>query len=89
MAEHLNQAVEPELNAFSAMGKPLSTAARQKGFEACKDMGLNSARAWECVNGVVEQLERDKPYEAQAAAMKFIDLTGAYRLMATLLAAAR
>lgn len=87
MAEHLNQKAEPEMDAFNAMGKPLSTAARQKGYDACKEMGLSSARSWECVNGVAEQLERDKPYEAQGAAMKFLDLTGAYRLMATLLAA--
>jgi hypothetical protein len=30
-------------------------------------------------------LERDKPYEAQAAGMKFLDLTGTYRLFAVLL----
>lgn len=86
MAEHMNQAVEPEMDPFNAMGKPIPPAARQAGYDACKEMGLSSARAWECVNGMAEQLERDKPYEAQDAAMKLLDLTGAYRLMATLLA---
>jgi hypothetical protein len=50
-------------------------------------MGLNSARAWECVSSIANQLERDKPYEAQAAGMRFLDLTGTYRLMAVLLTA--
>jgi hypothetical protein len=88
MAEHLNQRVEPAMDPFSAMGTPIPANARQAGYEACKAMGLGSARSWECVGAVAEQLERDKPYEAQGAAMKFLDLTGAYRLMATLLAAA-
>ncbi|TES99686.1 hypothetical protein E3D46_22910 [Burkholderia cepacia] len=76
------------MDAFNAMGKPIPAQARQVGYEACKAMGLESGRSWECVGAVAEQLERDKPYEAQGAAMKFLDLTGAYRLMATLLAAA-
>lgn len=88
MAEFINQTTEPSLDPFSAMGKPIPPAARQAGFDVCKDMGLDSARAWEAVNGMAEQLERDKPYEAQGAAMKFLDLTGAYRLMATILCAA-
>jgi hypothetical protein len=50
-------------------------------------MGLNSARAWECVSSIANQLEHDKPYEAQAAGMRFLDLTGTYRLMAVLLTA--
>jgi hypothetical protein len=88
MAEHLNQRVEPAMDAFSAMGKPIPPHARQAGYEACKSMGLESGRSWECVSATAEKLERDKPYEAQGTAMKFLDLTGAYRLMATLLAAA-
>ena len=88
MAEHMNQTVEPEMDAFNAMGKPIPAAARQKGYETCFEIGLSKARAWECTSACAEQLERDRPYEAVAAAMKFVDLTGAYRLMATLLAAA-
>jgi hypothetical protein len=87
MAEHLNQTVEPELCGFSAMGKPLNENARSEAYKHCKAMGLNSARAWECVQAVAEQLERDRPYEAQAAGMKFLDLTGTYRLFAVLLTA--
>lgn len=86
MAEHMNQAIEPAMDPFSAMGKPIPAEARQAGYDACRSMGLASPRAWECVSGTAERLERDKPYDAQGAAMKFLDLTGAYRLIATLLA---
>jgi hypothetical protein len=85
MAEFINQHVEPPLDGFNAMGKPIPADQRQHGYDTCKEMGLDSARAWECVNATAEQLERDKPHEAQGAAMKFLDLTGAYRLMAVLL----
>ena len=85
MAEHLNQKTEPAMDPLSMMGRPIPPSARQAGYDHCKQMGLESARAWECVNGMAEQLERDKPYEAQGAAMKFLDLTGSYRLMAVLL----
>lgn len=86
MAEHLNQVVEPELYPFNQMGKPLSAESRQAGFEDCMEMGLTSAAAWECVAAVANSLERDKPFDAQAAAMKFLDLTGSYRIIAVLLA---
>ncbi len=65
MAEHLNQTTEPEMNPFNQMGKPILMKARTEGYNHCKMMGLNSARAMmECVNGVAKQLQRDKPYEA-------------------------
>ena len=88
MAEHLNQKVDPPMDPLSMMGHQLSTNARQAGYEHCKAMGLDSARAWECVNAVAEQLERDKPYDAQAAGMKFLDLTGTYRLFSAILVTA-
>ncbi len=85
MAEHLNQEVEVALSPFNAMGKPLGTRARESGYRECKLMGLDQARAVECTSATAEQLERDKPYEALNLAMKFLDLTGAYRLIAVLL----
>lgn len=85
MAEHLNQQVEPELSPFNNMGKPLAMQARKVAYEHCIAMGLSSARAWECVGAVANSLERDEPYDAQAAGMKFLDLTGVYRLFAVLL----
>lgn len=87
MAEHLHQRIKPELDFFNQMGKPLPEAARTSAYKACKAMGLNSAKAWSCVQEVAEQLERDHPYEAQAAGMRYLDLTGTYRLFAVLLAA--
>lgn len=88
MAEFLNQKVEPEMDAFGAMGKPILTGARAAGYDQCKQMGLTASRAMECVNAVSEMLSRDKPYEAMAAGMKFLDLTGTYRLFAVILSAA-
>ena len=88
MAEHMNRKVDEEMNPFNQMGKPLLMDARVAGYEHCKEMGLSPARAVECVNGVAEQLQRDKPDEAQAMGMKFLDLTGTYRLFAVLLCAA-
>lgn len=86
MAEHMNQPATARMEGFDALGKPIPLARRQRAYDVCKEMGLDdSARAWECVNGMAEQLERDKPHEAQGVAMRFIDLTGAYRLMAVLL----
>lgn len=88
MAEHLNQKVEPPMDPMSMMGRPLSGPARQAGYETCKEMGLDSAKAWECTQAVAEQLERDKPYEARAAGMRFLDITGTYRLFSEILVTA-
>ena len=76
------------MDPFNQMGRPILMDARAEGYEHCKAMGLTPARATECVNVVAEQLQRDKPYEAQAAGMKFLDLTGVYRLFAVMLTAA-
>ncbi|MNR71840.1 hypothetical protein D3C71_25180 [compost metagenome] len=86
MAEFLNQTVEPALSPMNATGKVIPATAREAAYEHCKQMGLDQARAYECVSSVAEQLERDHPYEAQAAGMRFLDLTGVYRLVAVLLA---
>ena len=86
MAEFLDQKVEPELSPLNNMGKPLTTKARTEAYKHCLEMGLNSPRAWECVGGMAEQLERDEPYEAMAVGMRHLDLTGTYRVMAVLLA---
>ena len=85
-AEFMNQKVEPPLVGMNAMGKPIPYSRKQSAYEQCKEMGLKEDRAYEVVNGMSEQLERDKPYEAVACGMKFLDLTGTYRVMAYLLA---
>jgi len=87
VAEFLQQTLEPELSGFARMGHPLPENVRSVAYEHCKQMGLDSARSWECVQAVAQQLERDQPYEAMAAGMKFLDLTGVYRLFAVLLTA--
>jgi len=94
MAEHLNQTLprrqtkEGSGDGFDAMGKPVPIYRRTAGLEVCKAMGLTDREdAIACVGGMAEQLERDKPYEAMARGMRYLDLTGTYRLMAVLLTA--
>jgi hypothetical protein len=88
MAEFLGQKKEPEMDPFNQMGKPIPFPVREEAYQLCKEWGLSNARAYECVSGVCTMLERDKPYEAMAHGMKFVDLTGTYRLFAVLLAGA-
>ena len=94
MAEFLNQTVPTRMSkegsdsGFDAMGKPVPMHRRTAALEHCRQMGLtNTEDAWNCVGGMAQQLERDRPYEAMAAGMKYLDLTGVYRLMAVLLCA--
>jgi len=71
---------------FNAMGKPIPLARQQAGMDHCKQMGLTDRdQITSLVGGMVNLLERDRPYEAQAFGMKHLDLTGVYRLMAVLL----
>jgi hypothetical protein len=72
-------------NAFNAMGKPIPFSRRQAAYDCAKGMGVESGDCFTMVGAMSEQLERDKPYEAQQTALKYVDLTGAYRLMAVLL----
>lgn len=86
MAEHKEQEIGEELFPFNNMGKPVPFERRQSAYKNCRHMGLNQARAYECVDAMAEQLKRDEPYMAQKAGMQFLDLTGTYRIMAVLLA---
>ena len=92
MAEFLNQD-RPEsmsddpASGFGAMGKPVPFYRREAGYQTCRDLGLESEGAFSAVNGMAEALKRDQPYEAMAAGMRYLDLTGTYRLMAVLLTA--
>lgn len=70
---------------FNAMGKPIPQHRRQAGYEHAKTMGLDTERAWSCVAGMSNALERDRPYDAMQAGMYHLDLTGTYRMMAVLL----
>lgn len=73
------------MSPFNNMGKPIPTTRRENALRHCLEMGLDRARAVECVSGMAEQLERDHPYEAQAVGMRHLDLTGTYRVVAVLL----
>lgn len=84
-AQFMNQVRPEPLSQFSKMGQPVSFATRQRGYDSCKEMGLQHTEAFDCVQAVSDLLERDKPYEAMQACMKWLDLTGTYRLFATLL----
>ena len=76
-----------EPSAMNNIGKPIDEDHRQSGDDALKDMGVScSGSRWDCVQGVCDSLERDKPHEAMKKAMRYVDVTGAYRLFATLLA---
>ena len=88
MAEHLNQS-KPDHSGdpFHWMGKPLPPSVRDAGYWHCRAMGLDHVKAHACTEQVPNALERDEPYQAQAAAMRYPDLTGYYRIVAVLLAA--
>ena len=93
MAEFLNQQVpedSPEVIAgFEAMGKPIPDYRKDAGYQTCrKAFGMDANKSFGTVQGCADALERDEPYKAMEAAMKYgLDLTGAYRLMAVLLTA--
>lgn len=82
------EALPPDVDTSSglgAMGHPIPAYRRQAGYDFCRSLGLTQERATEAVSGVAGQLERDEPYYALELGMKFLDLTGAYRLFAILL----
>jgi hypothetical protein len=71
---------------FNAMGKPIPLDRRTNAANHMRQMGVTDAEdVWTCVAMVAGQLERDAPYEALRHAMKYLDLTGSYRLIAVLL----
>ncbi len=76
-----------EPSPFDAIGKPISAESREHGNRELKAMGIKSSGdRWDCVEIVANKLERDNPHEAMKSAMKYVDVTGAYRLFASLLA---
>ena len=86
MAEFLNQTVEPEMYGLNALGKPVLEDRMDTAYKTCKAMGVSTPRAFECVSAMAEAIKRDNPYGAMEAGMKFVDLTGTYRLLAVLMA---
>lgn len=78
--------LEPELAAgMAALGKPIPYYRKQAAYEQAKLMGVQDGKAYPLINSVSEQLERDNPYAAMEIGMRYLDLTGVYRLFAYLL----
>lgn len=72
---------------FNAMGKPIPECRLQAAYDEAKTMGIDSPEErMNLVNAVAKKLEHDKPFDAQQVAIKHLDLTGSYRLIACLLA---
>jgi len=68
------------------MGHRVPTDRKEAAYSAAKEMGITGfEEASELVGTVATCIERDRPYEAQKAGLKFLDLTGTYRLMAALM----
>lgn len=72
---------------FAAMGKPVPFFRRQAAMDHAKNMGVESSSAMRAIGEMAECVARDEPYKALAVAMKIVDLTGSYRLLAVLCAA--
>lgn len=94
MAEFMNtprvasrmQEIEGD-SGFAAFGKPVSTERRSEALKHIREMGIaNNADAWECIGNMSGAIERDQPYECVGIGMRYVDLTGTYRLMAVLCA---
>lgn len=90
MAQFLGQSPKPRAapagQGFDGMGKPISFARRGRAYEHCKAMGMTDHDHMMAVVGALaDALERDEPYQAMSEGMRYLDLTGTYRLMAVLL----
>lgn len=72
---------------FAAMGKPVPYNRRQAAYDAARSMGLDEP--FTMIEGMCEALKHDRPYEAIQVAMEYVDLIGAYRLVAHLLTEGR
>lgn len=92
----------PVPEGFEAMGHPIPLARRESAYQALRRDMAPDASVEECqslVERVADHLERDQPYLAMEEATDAgeyqhggqpglrLDLTGAYRLLAHLLAA--
>ena len=75
---------------MSYMGRPISFMARDMGLKHVRDMGITDTKiGMNCVNEVANFLERDEPFQAMNTGLKYLDLTGVYRLFAVLLCSSK
>lgn len=72
---------------FDAMGKPIPPERLSNALDAVRAMApdITTEEAMLLIGSTANALEEDQPYEALKHAGAFLDLTGSYRLMATLL----
>ena len=70
---------------FAAFGKPVPFHRRDNGYQACKSMGMKDPEAiWTLIGQMSDKIERDEPLAAMEIAKAKLDVTGCYRLLATL-----
>jgi hypothetical protein len=70
---------------MDAFGKPVPYFRREAGQQHCQQMGLtDTGQIMGMIDRMAEAIRRDKPYEAMEAGTTYLDLTGAYRLLAVL-----
>lgn len=80
----------PPDSGFNAMGKPVPNFRKMVADEHLKQMGIADAQdRFRCIAAMSNHLEHDAPYDALGEAMKYVDLTGSYRLMAVLLSSSK
>ena len=91
MAEFLGQkkpkriSTEPD-SGFNAIGKAIPVHRKRAADAHLKAMGVKDAEdRFRCIAMMAARLEHDDPYGAMEEAMRYVDLTGSYRLLAILL----
>lgn len=71
---------------MQGIGQPIPDEGREAGYQCLRSMGFNAGDSMRLVNKVADPLERDRPFVAQKSALASgLDLTGYYRLAATML----
>lgn len=74
----------------AAYGKPVPFYRRQAGIDALKAMGCTDRdKMLSVVERMSEKIARDEPHAAMEVAYEIVDVTGVYRLLATLCCAER
>jgi hypothetical protein len=72
---------------FDAYGHGVPHHRKEKAFNAIREMApeMSTAEILGLIDRLSQHIGRDAPYQAQQAALERLDLTGTYRLLATLL----
>jgi hypothetical protein len=78
----------PHTDPMNALGQPIPSEGRERAYQFLRtEVNMQAGGAWELVGTVARHLEDDQPFQAERAALEsLVDVTGYYRLAATLLA---